>query len=168
MTTATTNEMVEDAFDAHAFSADFRKGFETLPASRRFTPEQLEVIYGMAYAHAQQRQWDKALPIFAFLSQYGPTRRHYLAGLAQCMRELGRHEDAKNLYSLMLMLFPDHPEPLLYIAECQIAQGDRATAQTTLSELRDILAESSPPHPLQARVQALLARLGTNAPQAAA
>lgn len=163
MTDATVSTPLDEAFDAHAFSADFHEKFDASPVSKRFTSEQLEVIYGLAYAHAQQRQWEKALPIFAFLSQYGPTRRHYLAGLAQCMREVGRLEDAKNLYSLMLMLFPDHLEPLLYIAECQIAMKDFAAAETTLRELVNITEKSSP---LNSQTQALLDRLGRRASQA--
>ncbi len=163
MMNQTLGAPVDEAFDAHAFSADFHEKFNASPVSKRFTPEQLEVIYGLAYAHAQQRQWEKALPIFAFLSQYGPTRRHYLAGLAQCMREVDRVEDAKNLYSLMLMLFPDHLEPLLYIAECQIAMKDFAAAEASLRELAGITEAGSP---LNARTHALLDRMSRGASQA--
>lgn len=165
MTDAITSSVHEEFFDFHAFSAAFHEAFEELPASRRFTPEQLEVIYGLAYAHAQQKQWDQALPIFAFLSQYGPTRRHYLAGLAQCTRALGRHGEAVNIYALMLTLFPDHLEAGVQLAECQLAQGEATAALTTLKLLLEIVDESSP---LKARVQSFVARLNTNAKRSAA
>lgn len=124
-----------DLLDADIFASEFKEGFASLPAAKRFTAEQLEVIYGMAYAHAQQKQWQKALGIFAFLSQYGPTRRHYLAGLALCLQKLQRYDEAINIYSLMLVLFGDNLEPSLYIAECELAQGDTVAALATLRQL---------------------------------
>lgn len=149
------------ATPAERFAADFHQGYEELPASRRFTAEQLEVIYALGYSHAQQQQWPQALPIFAFLSQYGPTRRHYLAGLALCLHMVDRHEEAINIYTLMLVLFPDNLQPSLHIAECQLAQGDKAGAADTLRELDAALA---PDHALKGRTQALLERLQEPAP----
>ena len=86
---------------ASDFGDALRTGLEALPSSHRFTPEQLEVLYALAYAHMQQQQWRQALNLFAFLSQYGPTRRHYLAGLAQCLRMAERHEEAINIWTLV-------------------------------------------------------------------
>lgn len=158
MTDQTTHVPTEEAFDATGFASNFREEFKQLPASRRFTAEQLEVIYGLAYAHAQQKQWAKALPIFAFLSQYGPTRRHYLAGLAQCMRQVGRIEDAKNIYALMVLLFPEHLETGLQVAECQLALGDLSAAQATLQQMTNFLEGN---HPLQQRVTSLQEQVNT-------
>lgn len=103
-----------------------------LPSSQRFTSEQLEVIYGMAYAHVVQKQYEPALAVFAFLAQYGPTRKHYWAGMALCLNMTGRHEEAASIYSLNAMLFPDSPDSTLHVAECQIAAGLCDDAQTTL------------------------------------
>lgn len=162
MTNLSTSDTQDDQFDLHAFSAAFHQEFEELPAASRLTPEQLEVIYGMGYAHAQQKQWEQALPIFAFLCQYGPNRRHYLAGLAQCTRELGRFDEAKNVYALMLTLFPDHLEPGIQLAECQFAQGDLSAAVTTLNLLLEISEDNSP---LKRRAQSFLDRLSGSASQ---
>ncbi len=142
--------------DANSFSSEFRAGFDTLPAAKRFTSEQLEVIYGLAYAHAQQKQWNKALGIFTFLSQYGPTRRHYLAGLALCLQKLHRYDDAINIYSLMLVLFTESLEPSLHIAECELAQGDPVAAMATLRQLDKALDDD---HALRPRLGALLAHV---------
>lgn len=141
---------------ADRFAADFTEGYHELPASRRFTPEQLEVIYAMGYSHIQQQQWQQALPIFAFLSQYGPTRAHYLAGLALCLQMAQRHDEAINIWSLKLVLFPDQLSPQLHIAECQLAMGERADAVQTLRQLNAALPADVM---LKARVQALLERL---------
>ncbi|MBH1965542.1 MAG: tetratricopeptide repeat protein [Comamonadaceae bacterium] len=145
--------------DADIFAENFKSGFEELPNAQRFTAEQLEVLYGLGYAQAQQEHWDKALAIFAFLSQYGPTRQHYLAGLALCMQKLHRYEDATPIYSLMLVLFPDQLTPSLRIAECQLAQGDMESALATLGRLDRALAHDDP---LKIRTRALLDRLGSS------
>lgn len=146
--------------DADRFAADFTAGFEELPASRRFTPEQLEVIYALGYSHVQQQHWPQALSIFAFLSQYGPTRAHYLAGLALSLQMLGRHDEAINIHSLMLVLFPDQLSPMLHVAESQLALGDRAGAVQTLRQLDAALPAGVM---LKERAQALLERLGSTA-----
>ena len=39
---------------ASDFGDALRTGLEALPSSHRFTPEQLEVLYALAYAHMQQ------------------------------------------------------------------------------------------------------------------
>ena len=142
---------------ASDFGDALRTGLKALPSSHRFTPEQLEVLYALAYAHMQQQQWRQALNLFAFLSQYGPTRRHYLAGLAQCLRMAERHEEAINIWTLVLALFPDNLSPSLHIAQCQLAMGDTVAAQQTLRQLAASLEDSDP---LKVRAGALLVQLG--------
>ncbi|MHA7124172.1 SycD/LcrH family type III secretion system chaperone [Achromobacter xylosoxidans] len=110
-------------------------GLANLPSARRFTPEQLEVIYALGYAHVAQGQYAQALPIFAFLSQYGPTRRHYLYGLALCLQMAGRYDEALNINALCATLFPESALPTLRIAECQMAAGQTEEARATLTLL---------------------------------
>ena len=152
--------MTNTISNADTFAAEFKAGFDELPCSRRFTPEQLEVLYGLGYAQAHLEHWDKALPIFTFLSQYGPTRQHYLAGLALCLQKVRRYDEAINIYSLMLVLFADRLDPSLRIAECQLAQGHLADALNTLRQLDLALADSDP---LKTRARALLQHLSVNA-----
>ena len=152
--------MTNTISNADAFADKFKAGFDELPCSRRFTPEQLEVLYGLGYAQAHLEQWDKALPIFAFLSQYGPTRQHYLAGLAHCLQKVRRYDEAINIYSLMLVLFADRLDPSMRIAECQLAQGQLAEALTTLRQLDNALPDSDP---LKTRTRTLLQHLNANA-----
>lgn len=110
-------------------------GLAGLPSARRFTSEQLEVIYGLAYAHVAQGQYAQALPIFAFLSQYGPTRGHYLHGLALCLQMAGRYDEALNINALCTTLFPESALPTLRTAECQMAAGRVEEARATLDML---------------------------------
>lgn len=111
------------------------EGLEDLPSATRFTRAQLEVIYAMAYAHVAQGHYAQALPIFAFLAQYGPTRRHYLYGLALSLQMVGRLEEAISLYSLCSLLFPDSFEAIQRLAQCQLVSGQRDEACDTLNML---------------------------------
>ena len=96
---------------------------QALPAATRLSNEQLEVIYALAYAHVVQGQYAQALPVFSILATYGPTRKHYLAGLALCLEQCERYEEAISMYSLLITLFPGSPEPALQIAECLLMLG---------------------------------------------
>lgn len=119
------------------------EGLENLPSAKRFTREQLEVIYAMAYAHVAQSHYAQALPIFAFLAQYGPTRRHYLYGLALSLQMVGRVEEAISIYSLCSLLFPDSFEAAQRLAQCQVAAGRREEACDTLNMLLQYARTSS-------------------------
>jgi len=116
-----------------AFGQQLYDGLNALPGSGRLSPEQLEIIYAMAYAHVAQGQYEQGLPLFAFLSQYGPTRKHYLAGLALCLNQVGRYEEAVRIYSLIGVLYPGSPDTALRVAECQIAMGDLEAARVSLA-----------------------------------
>jgi len=128
-----------------AFGERLYQGLEALPGSQRFTAEQLEVIYAMGYAHIVQNQYAQALPVFAFLSQYGPTRKHYLSGLALCLQMEKRFEEALRIYSLVLTLFPDAADAAVSIAECELALGQTENARRTLQGASAI-AQENPAH----------------------
>ncbi|QCS62432.1 tetratricopeptide repeat protein [Achromobacter denitrificans] len=128
--------MADSAIEPDEFSVALRRGLEGLPSSGRLTPEQLEVVYALAYAHAAQEQYAQALPMFAFLAQYGPTRKHYLVGLGVCLQMLGRPDEAITIYSLVLTLYPDSWHTALRIAECQLAAQQLDQARRTLELLR--------------------------------
>ncbi len=115
---------------------------QALPSSSRLTDEQLEVIYALAYAHVTQGQYAQALPIFSILAIYGPTRRHYLAGLAVCLEKCGRYEEAIHMYSLLITLFPGSLEPALQVAECLLRLGQFADAAQELDRVLACIAES--------------------------
>ena len=129
---------------------------QALPSSQRLTAEQLEVVYALAYAHVMQGQYAQALPIFGILSTYGPTRRHYLAGLALCLEKCERYEDAIQIYSLLIVLYPEGIEAALQIAECQIALNHFDDAKQELDRVLRFIQESGSEHsPLQPRAELL-------------
>jgi type III secretion system low calcium response chaperone LcrH/SycD len=110
-------------------------GLSTLSSSRRFTLEQLETIYALGYSHIIQGQYAQALPILAFLVQYGPAQRHYLYGLALCLQMQGRFDEAVGIYSLCVLIYPDSYEATQRIAQCQVDAHRYDEARETLQGL---------------------------------
>lgn len=146
------------------FGQQLFDGLQALPSSSRLTPEQLEVIYALAYTHVVQKQYAQALPVFSFLSQYGPTRKHYLSGLGLCLHMVGRHEEAINIYSVVILLFPDSFDAALHVAEAQIAleQFDDA-----LVSLRRVAESDQAPAELRTRAATLVGMIGKGLTQTA-
>ena len=145
-----------------AFGQQLYDGLAALPASQRLTADQLEVIYAMAYAHVAQAQYAQALPLFAFLSQYGPTRKHYLAGLALCLQMQARYEEAIRIHSLGV-LFPLAPEATLRVAECQLALGQAEAARESLQLVAAAAQDDDAYAQLGARAASLLVLTGKGA-----
>lgn len=135
--------MTPDVDNCSAFGAEIAELLEAVPrqSSVRLTSEQLEVIYAMAYAHVTLRQFSRALPIFTILVTYGPTRKHYLNGLALCMQMCNRLDEAIALYSLVGTLYPDSVEAMLQVVECEMLQGGLAQADAALQLVEACLAE---------------------------
>lgn len=137
------------------------EGLEQLPSNSRMSAEQLEVIYALAYAHVTQGQFEQALPIFTILATYGPTRKHYLAGLALCLQQCKRYEEAIAMYSLVTVLFPETPEPSLQVAECLLMLGRVDEAAQELGRVLRFINESAGRYDsLKPRVQVLLELVG--------
>jgi type III secretion system low calcium response chaperone LcrH/SycD len=140
-----------------AFGDQLFDSLAALPGSQRFTADQLEVIYALAYAHVTQRQYAQALRMFAFLSLYGPTRKHYLAGLALCLQMQARYDEAIRIYSLIETLFPVAPDAMLRVAECQLALADAPAARTSLQMVADYAQANAADSALGERARSLLA-----------
>lgn len=117
-------------------------GLKALPSSSRLNDAQLETIYALAYAYVTQKRYAQALPVFSILSIYGPTHRHYLAGLALCLEKCERYEEAIGAYSLLIMLFPGDPQPALQVAECQLRLGRVDEAIQELDRVLRCIGES--------------------------
>lgn len=132
------------------------EGLQALPSSRRFTAEQLEVIYALAYAQVTQGKYADALPVFSILATYGPTRKHYMMGLALCLQMCGRFDEAVRIYSAVGTLFPEGPEASLGVAECLLALGLTADAVRELNLALRYTEETGQYPEARKRAQALL------------
>ncbi|MFC4160053.1 SycD/LcrH family type III secretion system chaperone [Chitinimonas lacunae] len=130
-----------------------------LPGAQRFSDEDLELVYGIAYNLYRHGRHDDALRYFAMLTSYRPLETRYLLGLGACQQMLRNYEGAIQAYALAAMVRPEAPEPSLHIAECLVAQAQFAEARTTLEALIR-LCELSGQTALEQRARGLLELIG--------
>ncbi|WP_236844248.1 tetratricopeptide repeat protein [Bordetella sp. 02P26C-1] len=138
------------------------EGLEELPSSKRFTREQLETIYALAYAHLAQGQYGQALPLLAFLAQYGPTKRQYLYGLALSLQMLNHLDEAIGMYSLCAVLYPDAHEAVQRIAQCHVSAGRPEAARLALNDLLEE-ARAAGDAGLEEKVRGMMDRIEAHA-----
>jgi type III secretion system low calcium response chaperone LcrH/SycD len=140
--------------------AKFKAEAANLASAKRFTDNDLEAVYAHAFNIYQQRQFDKALQIFAFLTTYRPASAKYRKGLAACQKMLGLYADAEQTYTFLLLLDPNDAEVPLGCAECLIRLGNHTDAVITL-EGGIALAKLAGRADLQQRAEAMLAALNS-------
>jgi type III secretion system low calcium response chaperone LcrH/SycD len=138
------------------------EGLEGLPSSKRFTREQLEAVYALAYAHLAQGQYAQALPMLAFLAQYAPTRRQYLYGLALSLQMLDHLDAAIGMYSLCALLYPESHEAVQRIAQCHVSAGRPEAARLSLNDLLEE-ARATGDASLEDKVRGMLDRIQDHA-----
>ena len=106
---------------------------ESLPASRRLSDREIDIIYSMARNLLQQGRYEEARSYFVFIVFFRPTEVRILVGLGVANQLLRRYEDAICNYALAAHVEPLQPAHSLSIAECEILQADFAAARERLA-----------------------------------
>lgn len=139
---------------------------QALPSNARFSDEELDVVYAMAFHALTQAQYLQALRYFAFLTLYRPTGVDYLAGLALSQQHLHQYTAAIGTNTLLELLYPATAAAAaasLRVAECQLAQEHRDAARLTLELSVTAYAEVAGAAPSLARASALLELISNTA-----
>ena len=149
--------MMQSAGQIEAVVSRLREGLSSLSLTSRYTRDELDTIYALAWSHLSRRQADTALRLFLFLTDYAPTDATYLMGLGVCLQQLERHRDALATFSWVGVLDGDNVEASLRSAECLLALKEREEAERLLDLIvADATASSSKPTQVAYRAQALL------------
>lgn len=135
--------------------ANMSEALQNLPSSHLYTKEQLELVYSIAYGYATQNHFKEALPLFAFLTQYAPTTKHFLTGLGLCLQRLERYADAIQVYSFIGTIYPDSPESSVQVAECLICQSRYEEALEVLNVVNQFYNNQKQKDAIQVRAKAL-------------
>lgn len=99
-----------------------------------------EALYAVGHAMYQQAKYDKAQNAFAYLLVKNHLRpRNYIA-FGACLHAQGQHAQALRYYALASVLDPADPDPVLLLAECQIAMGERAAARQSVDHAAALAA----------------------------
>lgn len=99
------------------------KQLRVLPSAQRLSEETLESVYGLAFNHYSQGQYEAALRYFGFLTVYRPTEPRFLNGLALSHQRLGNYEAAIQAYSMAAVIDPLAPQHVMGVADCQLLAG---------------------------------------------
>lgn len=91
-----------------------------------------EELYSLAYHAFAQARYAEAMKAFAVLMTADHTDRRYFSGYGACLRLQKQPAEALKYYGVASMLDLTDPEPVLRMAECHLAVGDRAEARTAL------------------------------------
>ncbi|MDR6536928.1 SycD/LcrH family type III secretion system chaperone [Variovorax soli] len=140
---------------------------ETLGALLDQSPEAQKVMYHLAYTHYAQGKYTDAMRFFGFLVICDHWDRRYHMGMAACLQMQLQHADALKYYGIASMLDLTDPAPVMHIAECHLARGERPQARKALDyAIVQARAHAHHNHHV-ARLEAMLALLGSRDPEAA-
>jgi type III secretion system low calcium response chaperone LcrH/SycD len=109
-----------------------KEELEALSSSRRFTAEELETMYGLAYQAYTQGKHHDGLCIFQFVVIYAPTNFKYLRALGAASKQCEDYDKAFAVFSYLAMLEPHNPAHTLMVAEIQLLLGQTAEAEASL------------------------------------
>ena len=133
--------------------AEFKAKAENSPATRRFTDDELEVLYPVAYGTYQQGQYRRAASHFAQLTLYRPTSARFLKGQGASQFMARLYPQSAATYSFLVLLHPTDVEALCMYGHCMLMLGRKDAAH---SALRRAVAQKGGPAEFRKRAKALL------------
>lgn len=97
-------------------------------AIRGLSPTQLEAVYGLGSILYEQKKFEQAEQVFAWLVREKPVSARFLKALGAARQMMQRYEPALDAYGLAAVLDLDDPTPSLHAAECllHLKEVDRA------------------------------------------
>jgi type III secretion system low calcium response chaperone LcrH/SycD len=103
-------------------------------AAASLTYAQQERLYVRASNLYGQSHYEDALKIFWILLRVSPIEARFHQATASCLQMLGLYKEAVNSYGSAWMLDVGNPDPLFYIGQCLLAQGQSAQAREAFDE----------------------------------
>ncbi len=100
-----------------------REQLSRLPEVARFTDEQVEIIYGMAYAMFSQGKLDVAHGLFETLTIYRPLDARILLAHGICCKRMLRFEEAIASFTSAYFIDPDELNSVIHLSECLAVTG---------------------------------------------
>ena len=131
----------------------------TLGAIRGIGEEELEAVYLMAYNFYTNGKFKDAEKAFKFLCFYDHMEKKYFIGLAATRQMMKLYPGAVQAYAYASLLDVGDPMPSLHAADCFLAEGKYAEAQSALSATVHWAGEKEEYKPVKERAETLLALL---------
>lgn len=134
---------------------ELKEKIADLPSSKRFTDDQIEIIYGIGYSFFMQGKFDKACSVFQMMLIFRPLDPRILGAFALCCKRLGHFEAAIPAYSAALVLEPGNLSWAVHMAECLAALGQRDQSLTLLEPLIKLAVLDESYNDLRSRAETL-------------
>lgn len=96
------------------------------------TVKSQEALYYVAHLLYTQARYVDSMRIFAHLLAIDHTDRRYHNGFAACHHMQRNYLQALKFYGIASALDLTDPEPVIHIAECHLALGNRAEARAAM------------------------------------
>lgn len=112
---------------------DLRAAFDALPSARRFKPQEIEVLYGMAHSALTAGSHADAQGIFDLLIIYAGSQSRMWAGRAAACESQGNWRDALAAWSMAALLDPERVEYTLLSGHAELMLGKLPQARLTLT-----------------------------------
>jgi tetratricopeptide (TPR) repeat protein len=121
-------------FDIDAINA-LREKVEALPGYMRFSNEQIDIMYCIAYSIFMQGKLESACSIFQTLLIYRPLDSRILTAFGLCCKQLGMFEQAIPALTCAYLLDSEDVKLAVHIAECLAALGKYEASSQILDPL---------------------------------
>jgi tetratricopeptide (TPR) repeat protein len=128
---------------------------EKLPSYSRFSSDQIEIIYCVAYSMYMQGKIESACSVFQILLIYRPLDIRILAAFGLCCKQLGMFEQAIPALTSAFLLDSSDVKLAVHISECLAALGKREESLKILEPILQLSELEASFDNVQKRAEAL-------------
>lgn len=126
-----------------------------LPQAERFNDEQIDVIYGIAYALFRQGKIEEANGLFEALIIYRPLDARLNLGFGICCKKMLRFDAAISAFTAAFFCDPNDLTPAIHLAECLAIMEKYSECQKVLNPLISVIEIDDRFLSIQKRAQTL-------------
>lgn len=135
-------EVNESEVVAEAIEKVFVKG-QTLKDLRGFDDAQMETIYSLGFNFYQTGRYEDAEKVFKLLTLLDYSEVKYWLGFGAVQQAQRKFDQAVKSYAMGMMIDMHEPRLAYHAAECYIALGDKANAESALAAVEEFAPEAS-------------------------
>ena len=107
----------------------------TMKELKGISNAELEAVYSLAFGYYQTGKYDEAAKLFQFLVLFDHLNAKFWMGMGAVQQVKKDFKGAIASYAYASFLDLENPKPQLHAAECYLAMGDKANAESALAAL---------------------------------
>jgi len=131
-------ENEESLVSLEAWHQLMEKGLTTIAESKGISDDELESVYSLGLDFYKTGRYKDAETLFHFLTLYSHTEKKFWLAYGAVLQVQRQFDKAIKVYShITLLLDTKWVKPSYYAAECFLAKGDKANAQSAIDHVRE-------------------------------